>query len=116
MDEVLIADLVIISGILALLFLYWLHSSKWEEEKEDLFEQLEVLDRSLHVIGAFLQKIPEMQPQFAINQSPIGQLLEFFQSFKQNNDALGSPILDDTQVRDDSGRYSDGKIEEEKVE
>lgn len=118
MDTVVIQNLVIMMGILALLIWTWLINSRFEEEKAELFDQLEVLDRGMNIIGAFLQKIPEMQPQFSINQNPLGQFLEFFQSLREErmgNEPAGG-ILEDTAVRDDAGRFSDGTEEQKENE
>ena len=108
MDGVVFQNLIIMSGILGLIFWQWFIQSKSAAEKEELYAQLDILDRSLQVIGAFLQKIPEMQPQFSINQNPLGQLLEFIQSMREDSGA-SSGILEDTRLRDDVGRFSDGE-------
>lgn len=111
----MIQTVVIMSGILAILFWNWKSQTKLESEKEELFEQLEILDRGLNMIGAFLQKIPEMQPQFTIDQNPIGQLLEFIQSMRRERAGVepAGGILEDATLRDDAGRFSSGEADKE---
>ena len=75
----------------------------------DLFNNMGELREGLNIVAAILQKLPDMTPQFQINQSPIMQLLEFFSQNKPQTD----PSYTDAQLRDDSGRFSDGEKEEE---
>ena len=76
---------------------------------EEIQEQLDLMERGLEVVGTVLQRLPELVPQFSINQSPLGQILEFFQGM--NAPADGS--YDAPQLRDDVGKYSDGETESE---
>lgn len=112
-------NLVTISLLLCIIAYLYLKKDVLDGDRDELFERLEVLDRGMNMIGAFLEKIPEMQPQFSINQSPLGQFLEFITNMKaeaaksQENPNL---ILADDPMRDDQGRYSDGTQQQEEQE
>ena len=72
--------------------------------------QLEEMRNSLNVVAQVLHKLPEMVPQMnLINQNPLTQILEFFQQ-RQQQSSLGAD-----QLRDDTGRYSDGTKEEQEI-
>jgi len=77
----------------------------------EIQEQLDLMERGLEVVGTILTKIPELVPQFSINQSPLGQILEFFQGMNAprpgEDGSYATP-----QLRDDVGKYSDGTTEE----
>ena len=79
---------------------------------EEIQEQLDLMERGLEVVGTILTKIPELVPQFSINQSPLGQILEFFQGMNApppgEDGSYANP-----QLRDDVGKYSDGETEGE---
>jgi len=77
------------------------------EVADDLDVRLEEMQKGLEVVATVLQRIPELVPQFSINQSPIAQILEFIQGI--NNPEGSYP---DTQLRDPSGRFADGETEE----
>jgi len=72
-------------------------------------EQLDLLERGVEVVATVLQRLPELVPQFSINQSPLAQILEFFQGIQEP--AEGS--YHDNQLRDDTGRFVDGSEESE---
>ena len=72
----------------------------------DYDDALEEIQNSMNVVAQVLHKLPEMVPQFQINQNPLTQILEFFQQ-RQQQASLGAE-----QLRDDTGRYSDGTQKE----
>ena len=76
---------------------------------EEYDEALEEIQNSMNVIAQVLHKLPEMVPQFQINENPLSQILKFFQNRAQEQQAsLGAD-----QLRDDSGRFeTDGTKEE----
>jgi hypothetical protein len=119
MDEVLVGNLVSIILLLCIIGYLYLKKDDLEGDREELFERLEVLDRGMNMIGTFLEKIPEMQPQFSINQSPLAQFLEFITNMKAeaaNANQNPNLILADDPLRDDQGRYSDGAQQQEEQE
>jgi hypothetical protein len=119
MDAVIIGNLVTISLLLCLIAYLYLKNDNLDGDREELFERLEVLDRGMNMIGTFLEKIPEMQPQFSINQSPLSQFLEFITNMKAeaaNANQNPNLILADDPIRDDQGRYSDGAGQQEQQE
>jgi hypothetical protein len=72
--------------------------------------QLEEMRNSLNVVAQVLHKLPEMVPQFQINENPLSQILQFFQQRQQQN-SLGAE-----QLRDDNGRFeTDGTKEAEEI-
>jgi len=97
--------------ILALLFLIailqydiWKKSTDYAEYLEDSMQNME---NSLNIVGEVLQRLPEMVPQFHMNQNPLSQILEFIQGVR-TEDSNSNP-----QLRDDAGRYSDGTTKKE---
>jgi hypothetical protein len=72
-------------------------------------ERLDLLERALEVVGGVLTKLPELVPQFSINTSPLGQILEFFQSVKEP----GESSYQGERLREPTGKYSDGSEERE---
>ena len=76
---------------------------------EDYDAALDEMRNSLNVVAQVLHKLPEMVPQFQINENPLSQILQFFQNRAQEQQAsLGAD-----QLRDDSGRFeTDGTKEE----
>lgn len=81
-------------------------STKYLDEYDG---QLEEMRNSLNVVAQVLHKLPEMVPQFQINENPLSQILQFFQQ-RQQQDSLGAD-----QLRDDTGRYSDGTQKEQEI-
>lgn len=119
MDEVLIGNLVSIILLLCIIGYLYLKKDDLEGDREELFERLEVLDRGMNMIGTFLEKIPEMQPQFSINQSPLAQFLEFITNMKAeaaNQNQNPNLILADDPIRDAEGRFTDGTKQQEEQE
>jgi hypothetical protein len=74
-------------------------------------EQLDLMERAIEVVGTVLTRIPELVPSFSINQSPLGQILEFFQGMNAPPPG-GDGSYDAPQLRDDVGQFSDGSTEE----
>jgi uncharacterized membrane protein len=107
MDEVIIewGLLALIAGI----GFYWLRKQNIElsEAAELVHERLDEMQNGLEVVAAVLGKLPEMVPQFAINQSPIQHILEFITQMR--GDALDT----DPQLRGDNGRFTHGAETEE---
>ena len=77
----------------------------------EIQEQLDLMERGLEVVGTVLQRLPELVPQFSINQSPLVQILEFFQGMNApppgEDGSYDAPAL-----RDATGQFSDGTKEE----
>jgi hypothetical protein len=74
----------------------------------DYDDALDEMRNSLNVVAQVLHKLPEMVPQFSINENPLSQILQFFQQRAEQ----GS--LDAERLRDDNGAYSDGTKKETK--
>ena len=78
---------------------------------EEIREQLDLMERAIEVVGTVLTRIPELVPQFSINQSPLGQILEFFQGMNApppgEDGSYATP-----ELRDATGKFSDGTTEE----
>ena len=77
--------------------------------KYDLESQLDEMAQGLAVVASVLERLPEMVPQFSINQNPLTQILEAWQQMVQSREASYS----DRALRDDTGRFTDGKTQEE---
>ena len=111
MAEVSLALVVIVVGFILVLGL--MIESRWSLNGTvlEIQEQLDLLERGLEVVGTVLTRIPELVPQFSINQSPLGQILEFFQGMNApppgEDGSYANP-----QLRDDVGKFSDGETQE----
>ena len=67
--------------------------------------QLEEIKESVELVAQILSKLPELMPQFALNNSPTDFLKPIVEAFVGN---LGGPkplMSYDTQPRDASGQY-----------
>jgi len=83
----------------------------WKEklDLDEIHERFDELSNALNVVAEVLTRLPDLVPQFSINQNPFAPLIEAFanrmgQQWGSNPDAL---------LRDDAGRYSDGAEESE---
>ena len=108
MDEVGIGIGIII--ILEILLIYLLIDQKKTAQihLDDYDQELEEMKNSLDIVAQVLQRLPEMVPQFQINENPLTQILQFFQNRAQMNEASYSA----EQLRDDNGRFQHGETEE----
>ena len=68
------------------------------------------MEAAVRVVAEVLQRLPEMVPQFSINQNPLTQLLEFFQGMNERN--LSNS---DARLRNPDGKFTDGEGEEVEV-
>tara|TARA_R110002110_G_scaffold51879_2_gene151672 strand:- start:114 stop:515 length:402 start_codon:yes stop_codon:yes gene_type:complete len=68
---------------------------------------LEEMKNSLMVVATVMQKLPEMVPQFQINENPLSQILQFFQERAAARDE-SMPSLADAPLREDNGQFSNG--------
>lgn len=109
MVEVLIllvlVDIAVSSALLA-----WLYREKLDFE--EIHQRFDEMQGALQVVAEVLTKIPEMVPQFSINQNPLQPLIEAFaarmkQQWGSNPEGL---------LRDGVGRFTDGAQENEEIE
>ena len=100
--------LVVLICLFSLAFWIYYDNKSLKENANDIYDALEHMDRSLSVVAVVLEKLPEMVPQFQINESPLTKLLEFFQTMNKQDGSLTEPTL-----RDNNGRYSDGETKEQ---
>ena len=68
---------------------------------------LDEMKQSLNVVAQVLHKLPEMVPQFQINENPLTQILQFFQQRAEQQASLSA-----ARLRDDNGRFSNGENDE----
>ena len=71
---------------------------------------LEDMKNSLMIVATVMEKLPEMVPQFQINENPLAQILTFFQERARENQSDLS--IADTTLREDNGRFSNGENDE----
>jgi hypothetical protein len=109
MVEVWMNTLLIAFGFILVVGLMIEARIRLNEVENEFVERLELMERALEVVGGVLSQIPEMVPQFSINQNPLSQILEFFQTMKAPEDASYTSA----QLRDDTGKYSHGSGKEE---
>jgi len=103
-----IVILLVLANIAATVVLI---SYLWKEklDLEEIHERFDELSNSISVVAEVLTRLPDLLPQFSINQSPFGPLIEAFA--QRMGQQWGSNP--DTLLRDDAGRYSDGAEESE---
>ena len=105
---------VIVIGFISVLALMIEQRFRFNDSVFEVQEQLDLMERGLEVVATVLSKIPELVPQFSINQSPLGQILEFFQGMNApppgEDGSYATP-----ELRDATGKYSDGETEDEKT-
>jgi len=79
----------------------------WKEklDLEEIHERFDELSNSLNVVAEVLTRLPELVPQFSINQNPFAPLIEAFAA-RMGNQWGSNP---DTLLRDDAGRFEDGQ-------
>jgi hypothetical protein len=97
-----LANIVATMGMIAYL---------WREklDLEDVHDRFDELSNSLNVVAEVLTRLPELVPQFSINQNPFAPLIEAFAA-RMGNQWGSNP---DTLLRDDAGRFEDGTEREE---
>ena len=100
-------SLVLLICLFSLGFWIYYDNKSLKESANDIYDELEHMDKSLSIVAVVLEKLPEMVPQFQINESPLTKLLEFFQTMNKQDGSLTEPAL-----RDDNGQYSDGTKKE----
>lgn len=103
--------LIIVICLIIVGYFIYLDNKKLKENAEDLFDSLETMDKSLQVVAVVLEKLPEMVPQFQINENPLVKVLEFFQDMKNNQHSIGA-----NELRGPNGRFQDGTKEEKDTE
>ena len=107
MDEVTLWLLVIVCLQIGLIILIYSRSGNLSSLEEDFHDRLDVMEEGLKVVATVLSELPNLVPQFSIEANPLSQILEFFTSMREKSEHS----LIDKQLRDDSGRFSDGEKE-----
>jgi len=79
----------------------------WREklDLDDVHDRFDELSNSLNVVAEVLTRLPDLVPQFSINQNPFAPLIEAFAA-RMGNQWGSNP---DTLLRDDVGRFKDGE-------
>ena len=99
--------LVIVCLQIGLIILIYSRSENLSSLEDDFHDRLDVMEEGLKVVATVLSELPNLVPQFSIEANPLSQILEFFTSMRETQE----PSLIDKQLRDDSGRFSDGEKE-----
>ena len=99
--------LVIVCLQIGLIILIYTRSGNLSSLEDDFHDRLDVMEEGLKVVATVLTELPNLVPQFSIDANPLSQILEFFTSLREKSE----PSLIDKQLRDDSGRFSDGEEE-----
>ena len=107
MDGVLITNIVVLFLCVSTLFYLIWQYSRIDESTSELFDALSVMEESLKVVAVVLERLPEMVPQFQIQQNPLAQILEFFQARQQAENSLT-----EQRLRGDDGRFTDATEKE----
>lgn len=107
----ILALLVLLDIATTLTLLGWLWNDKLD--LEDVHERFDELSSSISVVAEVLTRLPEMMPNFSIQQNPFAPLIEAFaQKMRQN---MGERSITESGLRDDSGRFTDGTQREEEA-
>jgi len=106
MVELLIL-LVLVDIALSSALLGWLYREKLD--LEEIHERFDDLSNSLNVVAEVLTRLPELVPQFSINQSPLQPLIDMLTSRMKEQWGSNPEGL----LRDDEGRFDDGAQEAE---
>ena len=109
MVEVWVNTALLVIGFILVVGLMIESRMRLNEEVLELQEQLLMMEKALNVVAGVLQQIPEMVPQFSINQNPLGQLLEFIQGLKGDS----PDSYTGAQLRGDKGQFTNGEREEQ---
>jgi hypothetical protein len=112
MDEVIALLILVVFLLSLLLFLFFNGKMNLDLNAEDLQERLDILEEGVKVIAVVLERLPELVPQFTLqNQNPFQPLIEAFAArFREN---IEQPSLTDPALRADNGTFTDGPKEEE---
>ena len=110
----LVFELLLVGGLI--FFTAWLsllsnrmHNSLDRIENSDV--QLDEIKESVELVAQILSRLPEMMPNFALNNSPTDFLKPIVEAFVSN---LGGPqplMTYETQTRDAGGQYGTGTKE-----
>jgi len=73
---------------------------------------LEDMKNSLMVVATVMEKLPQMVPQFQINENPLSQILTFLMD-KSARENQTDHSLADVTLREDNGRFSNGENDSE---
>ena len=111
MDDV---RLVLYGCLILLIFISYLmvKSQKFEWDVDDFLERFDTLEHGLEIIATIMQKLPEMTPNFSINQSPLMQFVEMIMANKDSQSTSPIGSIEDTPLRDDDGRFTHGENDE----
>jgi len=110
MDDgtIMLLSVNLLTGIA--LYLLWSGRVNLNMTAEEMHERIDVIEDALKVVGMVLEKIPELVPQFSINQNPFQSIIDALaQRIKEN---MGQPSITDPLLRDDNGMFTDGPKEE----
>lgn len=104
MDDVLV--LLITANLACAVVLYLLISGRngLNLTGEEINERIEAIEQGIQVVGSVLERLPDLVPQFSINQNPFQSLIEAFAEKMKAN--MGEASYSPPALRDDEGRYS----------
>jgi len=112
MDEVLYILVLLVFMVGLLIFLLYNGKLNLDISAEELHERLDFLEEGVKVIGIVLERLPELVPQFTLqNSNPFQSLIDAFAA--RFREGAAEPSLTDPALRDPSGRFTDGEKEEE---
>ena len=109
MVTVSINTVLIVVGFVLVIGLMIENRMRLNSVANDFADRLNIMERALEVVAGVLQELPNLVPQFSINQNPLSQILEFFTSVNQPEE----PSYDGGQLREGNGQFSNGEKEVE---
>jgi hypothetical protein len=111
MDEATYLLLLLILMTGTLIFLLWKGKLDLNITGEEMHERIDGLEEALKVVGTVLERLPELVPQFSINQNPFQSLIDAFAERMKAN--MDTPSYAEGALRDPEGRFTDGAEKEE---
>lgn len=115
MVEVGVIELVVIISFILLIALNLESRFRFNTGSQLLEERLDLIEEAVGVVGTVLQRLPEMVPQFSINQNPLSGIFDFLKEvYAPAGPSEGS--IGAIEFRDDNGRFTDATTEEENTQ
>jgi hypothetical protein len=111
MDESTLLTIISVATSFFIVYLLWNGRLNMNMTGEEMHERIDDLEEALKVVGSVLERLPELVPQFSINQNPFQSIIEAFAEKMKAN--MGGDSYAAAALRDDNGQYSDGTKKEE---
>lgn len=108
-------EFVVLAILLISVLILNLYDRKIIQDKAiDYDDAINEIHESINIVAQVLNRIPDMVPQFQINQNPLIELLNAWKGMMDVPAAeVGEDSLGALPMRDDTGRFSNGEERQE---